>query len=113
MADKTLDDYRLPGEEWYISDKDGRTHIRKPAGGAGGGVTSFADILAGDAQHFAFLQSEMDKKKAEGEALQQKHTEDHKAVEAKKAEEAKNNPDEEPAKPFAPKQILTPSQPAI
>lgn len=81
------------GKELYINQQTGRTHVRAPAGGSGGGVTSYADAPASEEVHVAFLKSESEKKQAESEALNQQHEEAHTALKDKKAGEADiNNP---------------------
>jgi hypothetical protein len=71
--------------EFYLNDKDGRTHIRLPAGGTGGGVTQYADVLATDEQHVAFLDSRAKLREDEAVAHRQMHK-DADAEMAKKTE---------------------------
>jgi hypothetical protein len=80
--------------EYYLNERTGRTHKRKPAGGAGGGVTSYADVPASDEEHLAFLRMTAEQKAAESEVLQQKHDEAREQIEQRKAEggESVNNP---------------------
>jgi hypothetical protein len=84
------------GRELYINERTGRTHMRMPAGGTGGGVTSYADAPASEEMHVAFLKSEAERKQAEGENLQQQHDDAHAELQDKKAEGDKkadiNNP---------------------
>lgn len=61
--------------EMYIHRETGRTHIRAPAGGVGGGITSYADVPATEEQHVAFLKAEAERKHAEGDVLHQQHEE--------------------------------------
>jgi hypothetical protein len=79
--------------EFYVNDRDGKTHIRVPAGGSGGGVTSYADVVATPEQHVAFLQSQVDAKQAEVDAMKEKHAGADKELQEKKAKEAKDKPD--------------------
>jgi hypothetical protein len=78
--------------EFYLNERTGRTHVRLPAGGAGGGITSYADVPATEEQHVGFLKAQADAKKAEGEALHEQHAkadEKLKKHQAKADEEAK------------------------
>lgn len=76
--------------EMYIHPETGRTHIRKPAGGTGGGLTSYADVPASEEEHVDFLKSQGEAKKAEGDALMVRHEEAHKDL-TKKREDEKND----------------------
>lgn len=86
------DDYAF-GREFYIHPHTGRTHVRAPAGGAGGGITSYADVPASEEQHVAFLKSESERMQAESEALQQRHEEarDHLAEKREEGDETETN----------------------
>lgn len=78
--------------EFYMNERTGRTHVRLPAGGAGGGITSYADVPATEEQHVRFLKSQAELKKSESEALHEQHEKAHEKLEkhqAKEAEEAK------------------------
>lgn len=85
-----LAEYAL-GRELYLNERTGRTHVRMPAGGSGGGVTSYADAPASEELHVAFLKSEAERKQAESEVLQQQHDEAHAELQDKKAGDI-NNP---------------------
>lgn len=74
------------GKQLYLNEKTGRTHVRMPAGGSGGGVTSYADAPASEELHVVFLKSEAERKQAESEALLQQHDEAHAELQDKKAE---------------------------
>lgn len=66
------DDIGLNAElngEFYFNERTGRTHVRLPAGGAGGGVTSYADQPVSEERYVEFLKSRADAKMAESEAL--------------------------------------------
>lgn len=80
--------------EYYLNERTGRTHKRKPAGGAGGGITSYADVPASDEEHLAFLRMTAEQKAQESEILQQKHDEASEQIEAKREDDTKevNNP---------------------
>lgn len=81
------------GRELYLNEKTGRTHVRMPVGGSGGGVTSYADAPASEEVHVAFLRSEADRKQAESDVLKQQHDDAHAELQDKKAGEADvNNP---------------------
>lgn len=89
--------------EYYIHPETGRTHERKPAGGVGGGITSFADVPASEEKHVEFLKSQGEAKKAEGDVLLQRHEEAHKELKEKRVEEEKAKAKTEPkveAKPL-------------
>lgn len=73
-------------KDYYINEKTGRTHIRTPAGGSGGGQTSFADAVASEAEHIAFLQTKIDTKKGELDALAHTHDEAQRKLERDEAE---------------------------
>lgn len=73
-------------KDYYINEKTGRTHIRTPAGGSGGGQTSFADAVASEAEHVAFLQTRIDAKKGELDALTHTHDEAQQKLEHKRVE---------------------------
>jgi hypothetical protein len=73
--------------EFYINDRTGRTHVRLPAGGTGGGITGYADQPATEEQHVAFLNSQAESKKAESEALHERHKEAHERLEKHQAKE--------------------------
>lgn len=75
--------------EYYLNERTGRTHIRVPAGGSGGGVTSYADVPATEEQHVAFLKAQADAKKQEGEALAERHGKAHEELKKQQAEEEK------------------------
>lgn len=60
--------------EYYLNERTGRTHIRLPAGGSGGGVTSYADVEATEDQHLAFLNSHAALKEQEAADARQRHT---------------------------------------
>jgi hypothetical protein len=77
------------GHEMYIHPETGRTHERKPAGGTGGGLTSYADAPVSEERHVAFLKSQAEKKKAESDDLMQKHEEAHKELKDKREAEKK------------------------
>lgn len=62
--------------EMHIDEKTGRTVIRTPAGGSGGGVTGFIDTPATDAQHAAFLAGKIKEKEADLAAAKQRHHDD-------------------------------------
>jgi hypothetical protein len=85
--------------ELYLNENTGRTHIRLPAGGTGGGVTSYADVPASEEQHVAHLKMLADQKHAEGDNLQQQHEEAAEKLDAKKAEAEKDKPASEADKP--------------
>jgi hypothetical protein len=72
--------------EYYLNERTGRTHKRKPAGGAGGGVTSYADVPASDEEHLAFLRMTAEQKAAESEVMQQKHDEAQQQISEQKAQ---------------------------
>lgn len=78
--------------ELYLNENTGRTHIRLPAGGTGGGITSYADVPATEEQHVAFLKTLADQKHAEGDNLQQQHEEAHSALQEKQAAEQDGKP---------------------
>lgn len=63
--------------EFYLNPKTGRTHIRLPAGGSGGGVTGYADVEATEDQHVAFLDSQAKLKEDEATTSRQRHDEAH------------------------------------
>lgn len=73
--------------EFYLNERTGRTHVRLPAGGAGGGVTSYADQPATEEQHVAYLRSLADAKKAETDVLNAQHDEAKAKLEEKTAED--------------------------
>lgn len=83
--------------EYYLNERTGRTHKRKPAGGTGGGVTGYADEPATEQEHLAFLRMTAEQKAAETEVLQQKHDEAAQQVEEAKADE----PEPEAPEPVA------------
>lgn len=76
------------GGEFYLNANTGRTHVRMPAGGTGGGATSFADVPASEEQHVAYLKLLADQKLAESEDLQQRHEEAHDTLQEKRQTEA-------------------------
>lgn len=79
--------------EFYLNERTGRTHVRLPAGGAGGGITSYADVPATEAQHVSFLKSQVELKDAEHKALVDQHAKANEKLEKHQAkakeEEAK------------------------
>jgi hypothetical protein len=60
--------------------------IKVPAGGAGGGVTSYAVQPATEEQHVGYLKTLADQKQAEHENLQQKHEEADQKLQERQAE---------------------------
>jgi hypothetical protein len=78
--------------EFYLNPQTGRTHVRMPAGGAGGGVTSYADVPATEEQHVEFLKRQLDVKKAEVDMLSQTHGEADQKLKEKKAQQHKDQP---------------------
>lgn len=103
------DDYAF-GREFYIHPQTGRTHVRMPAGGTGGGVTSFADAPATDEQHVAFLDVQVQAKAAESENLKQQHAEATKHLEKKRAEEKDGKVEPDINNPIGPETYGRPQQ---
>jgi hypothetical protein len=82
MANPRDPSFALNGE-FYMNEKDGRTHIRVPAGGSGGGVTTYFDVLATEDEHLAFLDSQAKLKEAEALAHREKHKQAHEEMKKK------------------------------
>jgi hypothetical protein len=72
--------------EYFLDERTGRTMIKVPAGGAGGGVTSYAVQPATEEQHVGYLKTLADQKQAEHENLQQKHEEADQKLQERQAE---------------------------
>lgn len=81
------------GGEFYLNERTGRTHVRLPAGGSGGGVTSYADVPATEEQHVAYLKELAEQKRAEAENLQQQHEDAHTELQKKQEEGAEGEAD--------------------
>lgn len=92
MADS--DAILLRDGEYYLNERTGRTHKRKPAGGVGGGVTSYVDEEASEAEHLAFMRMRADQKAAESDIAQQQR--DEAAQKAEEAAEPAPEPEAEP-----------------
>lgn len=73
--------------EFYLNERTGRTHVRLPAGGAGGGITSYADVPATEEQHVGFLKSQAEAKQAESDALRERHEKANEKLEKHQAKE--------------------------
>lgn len=67
--------------EIHAHPETGKLHARIPAGGSGGGVTSYVDMPVSDAEHVALLDAEAERKAAEAEMAQQKADEARAALE--------------------------------
>lgn len=83
--------------ELHVNQHTGKPFIRQPAGGTGGGATSFADTPATGEQHVAFLENDVRVKEAELANAKQRHEkahkehEKHKAAQARRDEQAKKD----------------------
>jgi hypothetical protein len=81
--------------ELHINQHTGKPFIRQPAGGTGGGATSFADTPATGEQHVGFLENEVKFKEGELANAKQRHEkaskehQKHKAAQAKRDEQEK------------------------
>lgn len=75
----------------------GEPFVRKPAGGLGGGVTSFASTPATEEEHLASLESDVKVKEAEIADIKQRHDAVKKDHEKHKAEQAKIEAEEKKA----------------
>lgn len=57
----------------FFLGENGRTYIRVPSGGHGGGATSYATVEATDEQHARHLRTLADAKAAEVDSLEEQH----------------------------------------
>lgn len=61
--------------EFYLHPESGKVHKRLPAGGNGGGVTSYADTEASESEALAYFNHMAERKTAEVDTLKERHDE--------------------------------------
>jgi hypothetical protein len=75
--------------EFYLHPESGKVRKRQPAGGSGGGVTSYADAEASEAEAVAYFDLMKERKAAEAEAMKDRHEEAKTTLAKTREEEAK------------------------
>lgn len=98
--------------EFYLNEHTGRTHVRLPAGGAGGGVTSYADVPATEEQHVAFLKLQAELKQAETDALHERHELAKAKLDEKRAKEGPEEVADDPESKPEPAVLVDGKKPA-